>query len=91
MLSAYMPPVMEADTQTALLDAVRTLPSESQRAVLSYALFLLSQEAARRPIAEADETEYLLRSPANREKLLAAVADVEAGRNVIEPDQTPFQ
>ena len=51
-----MPPVMEADTQTALLDAVRTLPSESQRAVLSYALFLLSQEAARR--IESDEAEW---------------------------------
>ena len=42
-------------------------------------------------VGEADETEYLLRSPANRERLLAAVADVEAGRNVIAPDQTPFR
>ncbi len=42
-------------------------------------------------VAEADETEYLLRSPANRERLLAAVADVEAGRNVMEPDQTTFE
>ena len=86
-----MPPVMEADTEIALLEAVRTLPSESQRAVLSYALFLRHQEAARHGVVETDETEYLLRSPANREKLLAAVADVEAGRNVIEPDQTPFR
>ena len=42
-------------------------------------------------VAETDETEYLLRSPANREKLLQAVADVEAGRNVIEPDQVLFR
>lgn len=42
-------------------------------------------------VAEADETEYLLRSPANREKLLQAVTDVEAGRNVVEPDQTVFR
>ncbi len=42
-------------------------------------------------VAETDETDYLLRSPANREKLLAAVADVEAGRNVVVPDQTPFR
>ena len=42
-------------------------------------------------VAEADETEYLLRSPANREKLLQAVADVEARRNVVVPDQTLFR
>ena len=42
-------------------------------------------------VAESDETEYLLRSPANRERLLRAAADVEAGRNVIEPDQTLFR
>ena len=42
-------------------------------------------------VGEADETEYLLRSPSNREKFLAAVADVEAGCNVLAPDQTPFR
>ena len=42
-------------------------------------------------VAEADETEYLLRSPANRERLLRAVADVEAGQNIVEPDQTVFR
>jgi antitoxin YefM len=42
-------------------------------------------------VAEADETEYLLRSPANRERLLLAVADVEAGHNIVEPDQTLFR
>lgn len=42
-------------------------------------------------VAETDETEYLLRSPVNRERLLAAVADVEAGRNVVQPDQTMFR
>jgi hypothetical protein len=30
-----------------------------------------------------DETEFLLRSPANRERLLQAVANVEKGRNLI--------
>ena len=81
-----MPAVMEVDTEAALLEAVRALPSESQRAVLSYAQFLQHQAAA-----QGDETAYLLHSPANREKLLAAVADVEAGRNVVVPDQTPFR
>ena len=42
-------------------------------------------------VSEADETGYLLRHPANRERLLQAVADVEAGRNVITPDQSPFR
>ena len=42
-------------------------------------------------VAEADETDYLLRSPANRDSLLRAVADVEAGRNVVIPDQTVFR
>ena len=41
-------------------------------------------------VTEADETEYLLRSPAHRERLLAAVADAKAERNVVEPDQTMF-
>jgi antitoxin YefM len=42
-------------------------------------------------VTEDDETGYLLRHPANRARLLRAVADVEAGRNVVTPDQTPFQ
>jgi hypothetical protein len=51
-----MPPVTEAETQSTLLEAVRALPSESQRAVLSYALFLHHQEEARR--ADADEATW---------------------------------
>ena len=38
-----------------------------------------------------DETEYLLRSPANREHLLKALADAENDRNLIVPDQQQFQ
>ena len=44
------------ESESALLETVRTLPSESQRAVLSYALFLHHQEEARR--LEADEAEW---------------------------------
>ncbi len=61
------------------------------------ASFLESLKAAFRhkeieiAVAETDETEYLLRSPANREKLLQAVADVGAGRNLVVPDQTIFR
>ena len=40
---------------------------------------------------EMDETEYLLSTPANRERLLKAIADVEAGRNIVVPDQSLFR
>lgn len=42
-------------------------------------------------VYERDETAYLLRSPANRARLLEAVADVEQNRNIIVPDQEQFQ
>jgi len=42
-------------------------------------------------VSERDETAYLLRSPANRERLLRAISDVEANRNIIVPEQTQFQ
>jgi len=42
-------------------------------------------------VSESDETDYLLRAPANRERLQQALADVEAGRNLVTPDQTPFR
>jgi antitoxin YefM len=42
-------------------------------------------------VSERDETEYLLRSPSNREYLLRAVEDVEEGRNIVVPDQEQFQ
>ncbi len=42
-------------------------------------------------VTERDETAYLLRSPANREKLLRAIEDVESNRNIITPNQEQFQ
>ncbi|WP_395744314.1 hypothetical protein [Prosthecobacter sp.] len=42
-------------------------------------------------VSEADETAYLLRHPANRTQLLRAVADLDAGNNVVTPDQSMFQ
>lgn len=42
-------------------------------------------------VYERDETAYLLRSPANREYLLKALADIEEGRNVVVPHQEQFQ
>ena len=34
-------------------------------------------------VYERDETAYLLRSPANRERILRAVADVENSQNIV--------
>ena len=42
-------------------------------------------------VYERDETAYLLRSPANRERLLKAVTDIEQNRNLVVPDQEQFQ
>lgn len=42
-------------------------------------------------VYERDETGYLLRSPANRERLLRAIADVEKSQNIITADQEQFQ
>ncbi len=42
-------------------------------------------------VYERDETDYLLRSPANRERLLRAVADTEAPQNIITPEQEQFK
>jgi antitoxin YefM len=42
-------------------------------------------------VYERDETAYLLRSPANRARLLEAVGDVEQDRNIVVPDQEQFQ
>ena len=42
-------------------------------------------------VTELDETEYLLRSPANRDSLIRAVKDIEEGRNIITPDQDEFR
>ena len=42
-------------------------------------------------VTEADETSALLSDPVRRERLLRAAADVEAGRNLVVPDQSLFQ
>jgi antitoxin YefM len=42
-------------------------------------------------VSERDETAYLLRSPANRERLLRAIEDVEENRNIVVPNQEQFQ
>lgn len=34
-------------------------------------------------VYECDETSYLLRSPANRERLLRAIADIESSQHIV--------
>ncbi len=46
---------------------------------------------ARANNSEADETASLLSDPERRERILRAAADIEAGRNVIVPDQNQFR
>ena len=42
-------------------------------------------------VYERDETAYLLRSPANRARLLKAVDDIQQNRDLVIPDQEQFQ
>lgn len=42
-------------------------------------------------VTEVDETEYLLRSPANSDFLLRTIEDIESNKNVIIPDQEQFR
>lgn len=42
-------------------------------------------------VTELDETEYLARSPVNREHLLQAIERVEAGIGIVTPDQEQFR
>lgn len=42
-------------------------------------------------VFERDETDYLMRSPANRNYLLRAIQDIEENKNIIVPNQEQFQ
>lgn len=42
-------------------------------------------------VVEVDDTDYLLRSPSNRESLMRAVGDIESGRNIVVPDEEQLQ
>lgn len=88
-----MPTVAEAETiapvavesGSPLLDAVRDLPEEGQRAVLSYALFLRHQEEERRTEAYHDaEWERLFNDPIKMANF-AKWAEESAARHPSEP------
>jgi antitoxin YefM len=42
-------------------------------------------------VSERDETDYLMRSPANRDYLLRVINDVELKQNLVSPNQEQFQ
>ena len=42
-------------------------------------------------VYERDETAYLMRSPANRARLLNAIAETENNQNIVMPPQEQFQ
>ncbi|MBI5774120.1 MAG: hypothetical protein HZA89_10305 [Verrucomicrobia bacterium] len=68
-----------AELDAGLIDKIKAVfPNQSVRVSVS-------------DEAEEDTTEYLLRSPANRERLLRAIDDIKNGRNLVVPDQTLFQ
>ena len=71
-------------TLTEIESAVTQLPRTEQAELLRFVAANLRQTAA-------DDTDYLLSSPANREHLLQAVEDLAAGRNVVEPDLAMFR
>ena len=51
---------------------------------------LFKNEEIENIVSERDETDYLLHSPANGERLLRAVREVEENLNIIVPNQEQF-
>ena len=71
-------------TLAEIESAVSQLPRPEKSELLRFVAAQLRDTAT-------DETDYLLSSPANREHLLRVVEDVNAGRNIVVPDQTMFR
>lgn len=65
----------EPATLTRLNEVMRDLSEDSAREVLDFAEFLKTRRGE-------DETAYLLREPANARRLLEAVKNIRAGRNI---------
>ncbi len=60
-----------------LIDSIRTMYGEKEIEII-----VIEQE---------DETDFLLKSPENREQLLRSVEDIKNGRNLVTPDQEQFR
>ena len=64
-----------SELNSSFLDRLRSMFADKQIEIL---------------VHEQDETEYLMSNPANRARLDRAIADIEAGRNIVDVDQSPF-
>ena len=74
------------------MDAIyRIKANELDQSFLDALKALFKDKEIEIAVYEHDETAYLLRSPANRERLLGAIADVENSLNVVTPEQEQFQ
>lgn len=71
-------------TLAEIESAVTQLPRPEKSELLRFVATQLREGAA-------DETDYLMSSPANREHLLRVMEDLRAGINIVEPDQAMFR
>ena len=77
--------------QTAMTTIYRLNADELDEQFLTSLKAAFAHKNIEIAVAEADETDHLLRSTGNREHLLRAVGDIESGRNLVTPDQASFQ
>ena len=71
-------------TAEKILELVRVLPDERAMEVLDFAEFLQSKIEQ-----EHDETAYLMNEPANRERLLQSIKNIQSGNNIQKHDLLP--
>ncbi len=71
-------------TAEKILELVRVLPDDSALEVLDFAAFLQS-----RINHNHDETAYLMREPANKERLLQSIENIKSGNNIQQHELLP--
>jgi antitoxin YefM len=74
-----------------MITVFHTTAEELDETFLASVKAAFKRRAIEIAVSEDDETGYLPRHPVNRERRLRAIADVEAGRNVVTPDQAQFR
>lgn len=72
-------------TAEKILELIRALPEKKALEVLDFAEFLQS----RTNVEQHDETAYLMREPANRERLLQSVRNIQSGNNIQKHELLP--
>lgn len=71
-------------TAEKILELIRALPEKKALEVLDFAEFLQS-----RTNVEHNETAYLMKEPANRERLLQSVRNIQSGNNIQKHELSP--